>query len=48
MFPASLRPKKVKDEISEDVEGLPDVGVAPDMVALKARRIVITLENSFP
>ncbi len=45
---ASLRLEKVKDEASEDVKGLPDVGVAPDVVALKVGWIVIAFEDDFP
>jgi hypothetical protein len=44
---ASFRPEKVKDEATEDVEGLPDVRVALDMVTLKVGRIVIAFENDF-
>ncbi len=36
MLPTSLRPEKVKDEAFENVKGLLDVGVAFDVVTLKA------------
>lgn len=46
MFLASLEPKEVKDETVKDVEGLPGVGEAPDMVSLDARWVVLALENN--
>ncbi len=45
---AFLKLEKVKDEASENVEGMFDVGVAPNVVTLKAGWIVIMLKDGFP
>ncbi|CAK9236626.1 unnamed protein product [Sphagnum troendelagicum] len=47
MFLASLGPKEIKDEVAEDVKGLPNVGEAPDVVSMEVRWVVLVLENNF-
>jgi hypothetical protein len=47
VLPASLRPKEIKDEVVEDVEGLLNVGEAPDVVSVETRWVVLALEDSF-
>jgi hypothetical protein len=47
VLPASLGPEEVKDEATEDVKRLPDVGEAPDMVFVETRWVVLALENTF-
>jgi hypothetical protein len=46
MLPASIGPKEVKDEAAEDVEGLPSVGEAPDVVSLEVGWVVLV--DTFP
>jgi hypothetical protein len=47
MFPASLRPKEVEDEVTKDVKQLSNVGKAPYMVPLDPGKVIFSFENGF-
>jgi hypothetical protein len=48
MFATSLGPEVVEQEAPEDVEGLPMIGEAARVVAVKVRRVVFLFEDGFP
>ncbi len=47
MLLTPLGPEKIKDEATNDIEGLLVVGETLDMVPLKARWVVFAFEDSF-
>jgi hypothetical protein len=44
---APLRPEKIKDETTKDIEGLPVVEETPDVVPLQAGWVISTFEDGF-